>query len=280
MSLTILGSAAAEGVPALFCDCETCREARRRGGKDIRRRTAYRWHQDVLIDLGPDLFSQQIAFGLDLSRLRHVLFTHSHMDHFHPESLFFRHPGFSVVPQGSWVTLYGNRKVGYLLHQRLPVALEECSVDFRLVRAGQEIDLGRGRSVLPLPAAHDRGEECLNFLLRSPHGTIMLGNDTGWWPQETWEWLAEEQLDVVVLDCTYGLGKNYGGHMGVEQVVAARQELLRLGVLHPGSRVIANHFSHNGGCLHADLQAALQPEGMEVGYDGMVVGATTREEPA
>ena len=36
-------------------------------------------------------------------------------------------------------------------------------------------------------------------------------------------------------------------------------------------RVIANHFSHNGRCLHSDLEAALSPAGIEVGYDGMLV---------
>ena len=271
MSLTILGSAAAEGVPALFCNCQTCHEARCRGGKDIRRRTAYLWNHEVLVDLGPDLFGQQIAFSLDFSRLRHVLITHSHMDHFYPESLFFRHSGFSAVPEGSWLTLYGSRKVADLLHQRLAPPVEECSADFCVVRPGQEIDLGGGRTVLCLAAAHDAAEECLNFLLRSPKETILVGNDTGWWPEETWERLAEERLDVVVLDCTYGLGNTYGGHLGVEQVLAARQELLRLGALHASSRVVANHFSHNGHCLHADLQAALEPEGIEVGYDGMVV---------
>jgi phosphoribosyl 1,2-cyclic phosphate phosphodiesterase len=85
LRLTILGSAAAEGVPALFCDCPTCHEARRRGGRDLRRRTTYLW-EDVLVDLGPDLLSQTLAFGLDLAPLRHALITHTHGDHFLPES--------------------------------------------------------------------------------------------------------------------------------------------------------------------------------------------------
>ena len=38
MKLVFLGTAAAEAIPALWCGCNICREARRRGGKDIRRR--------------------------------------------------------------------------------------------------------------------------------------------------------------------------------------------------------------------------------------------------
>lgn len=36
--LLICGSGASEAVPALFCTCELCREAWKRGGKEIRSR--------------------------------------------------------------------------------------------------------------------------------------------------------------------------------------------------------------------------------------------------
>ena len=39
MEIQYLGTAAAEGLPALFCECETCRKARDAGGKEIRTRT-------------------------------------------------------------------------------------------------------------------------------------------------------------------------------------------------------------------------------------------------
>ena len=38
MKLTYLGTAAAEGVPALFCRCDFCRYARKAGGREIRTR--------------------------------------------------------------------------------------------------------------------------------------------------------------------------------------------------------------------------------------------------
>ena len=36
MKLQYLGTAAAEGMPAVFCQCPICREAARPGGKDLR----------------------------------------------------------------------------------------------------------------------------------------------------------------------------------------------------------------------------------------------------
>ena len=39
MKLKYLGTAAAEGVPALFCTCEVCRKSMELGGKNIRTRS-------------------------------------------------------------------------------------------------------------------------------------------------------------------------------------------------------------------------------------------------
>ena len=39
MKITFLGTAAAEGVPAIFCNCEYCQNARLKGGKNIRTRS-------------------------------------------------------------------------------------------------------------------------------------------------------------------------------------------------------------------------------------------------
>ena len=35
-AITIMGSAAAEGIPSRFCSCDLCAEARKRGGEDLR----------------------------------------------------------------------------------------------------------------------------------------------------------------------------------------------------------------------------------------------------
>mgnify|MGYP002683362279 CR=1 FL=1 len=42
MRLFFLGTAAAEGYPAIFCDCANCEEARAQGGRSLRRRFGLR----------------------------------------------------------------------------------------------------------------------------------------------------------------------------------------------------------------------------------------------
>ena len=81
MKLTFLGTAAAEGMPALWCECPTCAEAKKLGGKEIRRRCSYLLDGDTLIDFGPDAFWQSIEFNIDLTAIDRIVFTHAHSDH-------------------------------------------------------------------------------------------------------------------------------------------------------------------------------------------------------
>lgn len=60
-------------------------------------------------------------------------------------------------------------------------------------------------------------------------------------------------------------------HMGGACQRAFRDRLLSLGAIDSATRYVINHFSHNGKALHADLERAFGPDGMEVGYDGMVI---------
>jgi phosphoribosyl 1,2-cyclic phosphate phosphodiesterase len=51
MEIKVLGSAAAEGWPALFCECEHCEKAKLNGGKDLRSRTSYLLNGKLLLDI-------------------------------------------------------------------------------------------------------------------------------------------------------------------------------------------------------------------------------------
>ena len=54
MKLTYLGTAAAEGWPAAFCNCDGCRAARRLGGRNIRTRSQALVDDALLLDFPCD----------------------------------------------------------------------------------------------------------------------------------------------------------------------------------------------------------------------------------
>lgn len=270
VTVRILGSAAAEGVPAIFCICDVCREARCRGGANLRRRCTYLIGDRVMVDFGPDAYSSMIAFGLDYSRLEHLLISHSHQDHWYPEDLLFRRPGFSVVGEGNHLTVHGNASVGAKLADRVSES-DRYALSFREAQAFGEVDLGEGLTAVPLPANHAHEQEAFLWLVHAPDGAILFGNDTGWLPAATWDFLASQQLNAVILDSTSGRIPAREGHMGAAVVVEARDMLDKIGALAPDALVVANHFSHNGGMLHEDLEEFFSLHGIQAGYDGMTL---------
>ncbi len=272
MRITVLGTAAAEGIPAIFCVCDVCKTARERGGREIRRRTAYLIDDAVMVDFGPDSYNSMISFGLDYSGVQHLLVSHSHQDHFALDDLYYRRPGFSVVAEGSLLTVWGNEAVVRRLCERYSAEeLERMTVAWREVKAFEEVDLGRYRAV-PVRANHGGdAEDAFNWLVEGDGGRVLFGNDTGWWPAETWDFLAGKELDVVFIDSTSGRIPNRDHHMGCEIVAQARDMLWKIGAMAENGRVIAIHFSHNGGMLHDELEEFYGPRGVEVAYDGMVV---------
>ncbi|MBQ8533797.1 MAG: hypothetical protein IJ462_03090 [Clostridia bacterium] len=67
MKIKYLGTAAAEGIPALFCQCETCEKARKTG--IIRSRAQAIIDDCILLDFGPDTSTiwQKTASILEVS---------------------------------------------------------------------------------------------------------------------------------------------------------------------------------------------------------------------
>ena len=61
--MVFYGTSAAEGIPSPFCSCYLCRNAREKGGKDIRKRTMFRINDAIVIDLGADSHTQAAEYG-------------------------------------------------------------------------------------------------------------------------------------------------------------------------------------------------------------------------
>jgi phosphoribosyl 1,2-cyclic phosphate phosphodiesterase len=270
MEILFCGTAAAEGWPALFCTCQPCQEARRLGGRDVRSRTAYMLGERVRVDFGPDSNLHMQKYGLAYERLEHLIVTHSHDDHWFPKDLAYRRSGFSVVADRP-LHVWGNQKVEEKFIAANGVDWEQYWLEFHRIRPWQAIDLAEGLSAIPVLAAHDRNEECVNYRLEQDGRFALLGHDTGWYDEPTWEFLSHQPLHLVALDCTYGSEDRESGHMGCAGVVRAVDELAKRGALAADAVVIATHFSHNGGWLHEELERYFTPHGIRVAFDGMKV---------
>lgn len=274
MDILFCGTAAAEGFPGLFCTCDTCGRARERGGKDLRSRAAYMIGDRVRIDFGPDSNYHQLRYGLSYDLLETLLITHSHDDHWYPTDLNNRQTGYSVVTDRP-LDVWGNARVEEKLHAALECSLDAARLRFSRLTPWQPIALPDCMTAAPVLAAHDPAEECVNYVVERSGRRALFGHDTGWYSEETWEFLSDKPLNIVILDCTYGSEDHRGGHMGGLSVVEARDELGSRGALAADAVVVATHFSHNGGWVYEELERYFAPHGIVTGYDGLILPLTS-----
>jgi len=270
MRLRYLGTAAAEGIPAVFCRCPVCAEARRLGGRDLRTRSQAIVNDDLLIDLPPDTYAHYLAYGFDLPGITELLVTHSHTDHFYATELEMRCSPLAH-PEPPVMRIYCNEAVEAKFHRSMPPK-HNVEKNFSIVRARPFVPLAiRDYSVVPLLARHDRAEECLLYLISSGGKTLLYGNDTGLFPDSTFDYIERSgaRIDLASFDCT-AMGQRDGkNHMGLADVAEARERLTRLGALGAGAACVITHFSHNGRLTRPQLEEAAAKEGFLVAYDGL-----------
>lgn len=279
MKLHLLGTAGYEGWPAVFCGCAACRRARQAGGKNLRTRSNALIDDVYKIDLGPDTFHHALTYGLDLSKLEHIIYTHGHPDHFYPAELTNLFPPFAqrTSEQPAELHIWGPDTVMQGIEREIGVSLKDQPwVHLHTLQPFQTMQVGDAL-VTPLPANHDPNQTCFIYIFERGGRRLLYGHDSAYFPDETWHYLegrrgaTVQKLDGVLLGCAFGPNPGERLHMNIDTCLAVQRRLREAGCAHDETRFIATHFSHTGGLLHDELEAAFGDSGFIVAYDGLVV---------
>lgn len=269
MRIKYLGTGAAEGWPAVFCQCDACRAARRLGGKNTRRRSSSLIDGKLLIDMPPDLYCQSLAYGIDLSGIKSFLITHAHEDHFYPHELTNLTDPYGHVLDSVPARLFGSATVTEAARRELSGYEIDGLLELTEVVAFQEFEAGDYK-VTALPANHGAGVSFI-YLIASFGKTMLYAHDTGWPRESVWEFLRGRRLDFVSMDATCLDLQRYESHMTLDEDISMKEMLLEMGCADGGTVFVANHFSHNGLLLHDEIEARLLPHGILTSFDGMEV---------
>ncbi len=272
-NIQYLGTAAAEGWPGIFCRCEACRNARALGGKNLRTRSQAVIDGTLLVDFPPDSYLHMLRDGLNLPDIHDILITHTHQDHFYPDDFLFRCGGFASGVEGV-LTLYGNdtlkRTYTRFVEDKPNREIIKQRVACRELTEFVPAIIG-GYRVTPLLANHAKNEKCFLYEIEKNQKRLFYGNDTGYFPDATWDYLVGRPLDLVSLDCTMLKFQEGTNHMGIADVLEVCKRLESIGCVHKDTRIVITHFSHNGQLLHHEIEALANPHGWTVAYDGLNV---------
>ncbi|MDE7311342.1 MAG: hypothetical protein K2N87_06950 [Eubacterium sp.] len=275
MEIQYLGTAAAEGLPALFCNCEICKKARKARGKELRTRTQSVIDGRILIDFPPDTYTHALNFSLQLGNMQHLLVTHSHMDHFFPVELIHRHEHFGHYAQGM-LHVYGNEAVEKAFYDAVLIdrfKVHPLDDAVRFVRLSPFADfMADGYHIIPVPADHDKRETCYVYIIEKDGKCLLYGHDTGMnLSPQAWDCIFSHQYQLVSLDATMGKKQADGYHMGLWDVMKFVGLLEERGCISKDTVRVANHFSHNGEMTHKQLEEFAGEHGLTAAYDGMKV---------
>lgn len=280
MKILFLGTAAATSMPLLFCNCPVCTAARANGGRDYRKRSAALINDDMLIDLSPDLAAMAAMYGIDTARIRWLLQTHSHADHFDAGHFVTRCSSYAVREPAPLDVVCSEQTFDDMNRW---VQLNEPDIDLhdprwqrdmaftpRLMRAGDTMQLGE-YTVTALDSRHDP-RLCAFIYLIEQHGKRLLyATDLLELDENVWQHLRGHRLDAAVLDCTYGEGFNSGGHIDAGQLRDIVARMRSAGIADERTLIYATHISHEGNDTHDRMEQQSGRYGYHIAYDGLVI---------
>lgn len=276
MKLQYLGTAAAEGIPAIFCECDNCRKARKAGGRDIRTRSQALIDDRLLIDFPADTYMHFLQYNVPLTKIKNCIITHSHSDHLYPAELTMRKEGFAyLIEDPAPITFYSDES-GFekMLQVKTANSIPDEAVMIKQIKLNETFVVD-GYNVTAIRAAHDEKSSPVVYLIEKDGKTIFYSNDTSKYPDESMEYLKtlKKPIDLVSFDCTAACQDiNYVGHMNLERCIELRKILKDMGAADDNTVFILNHFSHNGeNVLYDEFSMIAAKHDFKVSYDGMIV---------
>lgn len=278
MKIKYLGTAAYEGIPAMFCDCDVCKNAFKLGGRNMRTRSSALINDDLLIDFNPDTLYHYHKYRFDMGKIDNCLITHSHSDHFYPAD---------ILAAGNSYAVHNSHKINYWAG-RASIKCAEAAIDsdggirrFENVIGLHEIEAFKtykiGKyEVFVLKANHSEYTDPFVYAINDGERKLLYAHDTGWFCDETWNALKEYALsgkfDFVSLDCTLALLKgSRNGHMSYDVNLETIEKMKAEGIVNDNAAFVINHFSHNGGSNYDDIKPVAENDGVIVSYDGLEI---------
>ena len=274
MRIKYLGTAAAEGIPALFCDCDVCKKSMKLGGRNIRTRSQAIIDNTLLIDFPPDTYWHFIQHKLPMDEITNCLVTHSHQDHLYELDNFMRKKGFANFKEPRPALNFYTGKDGVKRINEVINSNNMSEAKAHLVKSGDVFNV-QGYTVTALEASHAKESTPLVYIIEKDGKSVFYSNDTSEYFESSWEILKKfgKPISLISLDCTEGDKHiEYIGHMNLKRCIALREKLKTVGVADENTIFVLNHFSHNGGnATYDDFVKKAAEHNFLVSYDGMEI---------
>ncbi len=260
----------------MFCSCAFCKQIRAAGASEFRTRSQVLIDDGISIDFPPEAYAHSLNFGVDLSALKYVLVTHSHMDHFYAHDFILR--GYKYATLGSEkLTIYGNDEVNKVFAECTRREMKQevsANIEVKSIGAFQSFEIGDYR-VLSLPAQHGTAEEALLYYVEKGGKGYLHLCDTGALSDSAIEFLVQNgaHANIITFDCTFLDAQPREGtrHMCIADNLAIKSRLDKSGVTNADTKCVITHFSHNAQPSREKLSKIEKQYPVTAAYDGLTL---------
>ena len=282
MKITFLGTSGANAYPEAFCTCQNCENARKEGGRSLRKRSSLLVNDDLLIDLGPDIMTSAQTHNLSLANVHYCIQTHPHADHLDVSHFISRSPilGVKNAPRlhfyASGETLHRASETFLrdIWDQDLlsPELQESLNLTTHTMQLLLPTPIG-AYTVTAFPANHAPGMGARIYAIESNSRSVFYGTDTGALFEETWQafQVLNMKFDLVILDHSFGFTNTGTFHMNAKEVNEHFTRFKQEGLLKTGARTFATHIAHDANPIYTELVSFASQYGYEIAYDGLIV---------
>ncbi|MBO5790476.1 MAG: MBL fold metallo-hydrolase [Clostridia bacterium] len=220
--------------------------------------------EDTLIDCGPYLFEAAADAGVDLSKVRYVIVTHRHVDHFSLKSLR---------------KLAENQPITICIHENSTHSLSDIP-NLTVVPLSLFAHTAlRDMALVAMPANHSVSptscEQPVHYVIYREGRTLFWGCDGAWMLNATWHAIKNMRFNLMVLDGT--LGEVEGDnrifeHNNLRMVHEMAKTFTAQGMIAEGGSIMISHLSKFEHTDKETLDRNLAQKGLvKAAYDGLRV---------
>jgi len=278
MRITFLGTSAI-GAPVAFCNCENCKLARIHKGKSIRKRSSLLINEDLIIDLGPDTQCAMDLYDKDMGKIKYLLQTHSHTDHFDENELSVR-LDYTTEKELNMLEIYAHKNALNVMSNRVKMeedidilkeeSIEKLKIHTNEVNAGDIFYFGNYK-VKAIETTHDISNGSLLYVISENDKNVLYATDTPPFTDNALRELKNIKLDVIIMDHNFGdVDYNYS-HLNEKLFIEQLEKLKKINCIYDDTLIYATHLSHDKISYHELAEKRALKNGYHIAYDGMEI---------
>lgn len=249
----------------LFCGTGAADYVKPEPEQEFRKYTHSLLNDTILLDIGSMTyqFEEDAVLKARFARVRQVLITHTHSDHFSREALL------RLAQDNGAITVYLDASCTDMVPEHPSITVCPVSNGDTLSFDGYTVHVFSSNHL-----TERANEQTHHYVIDTPSGkSVFYGLDGAWLRTDEAKYLMHHPVDLMVLDATSAVSNDFRTfeHNTLDMLKLMIPVLHANGMLKQDGMIYADHLAKTLHPAHNAAAAALSAIGMQTAYDGLCI---------